>query len=296
MRLPRIDMLRGCAVVLMVIFHIFAIRETVLSAVVPFPILLAVIGRSGAILFLTIFGVSTVLSDRKYPRLRDYLPRRLLLLGASAALVTLGSMVIDTRETVVFGILHLFFVAALLLAIVRPLGVWTIALGILVLLGGVFVDAYRVDFTYLLPLGLHSWGFTSFDYYPLIPYFGYVLLGYGMGRMLLDTSEKLVFCVPISVPRSPYCPRTFRFGTRWSRQNTSFLRGLWNVCFYRKMYFAEVTISTAAVHTFLRAPGGRIERLFALLGRHSLTIYLLHIPLIWALWEGYSHLFPLTQP
>jgi uncharacterized membrane protein len=56
-----------------------------------------------------------------------------------------------------------------------------------------------VGFDWLLPLGLHSPGFSSFDYFPLIPWLGIFLLGAALGKSVYAPRRSLL---PWSLPQT----------------------------------------------------------------------------------------------
>jgi uncharacterized membrane protein len=57
-----------------------------------------------------------------------------------------------------------------------------------------------VRFDWLLPFGIHSPGFSSFDYFPLIPWLGVFLIGAGLGKSVYVSRRSLL-------PR--HLPQTF---------------------------------------------------------------------------------------
>ena len=68
--------------------------------------------------------------------------------------------------------------------------------------------ALAIRFDWLLPFGLHSPGFSSFDYFPLIPWLGVFLIGAALGKTVYASGRSLM-------PRP--LPRTFvNFAGRYS--------------------------------------------------------------------------------
>lgn len=126
-----------------------------------------------------------------------------------------------------FGILHLLGLAMILAIPFRRLR-WTnvVVWVVLYVLGGWML---RVDgpTLWLIPLGLAPDGYAPLDYFPLVPWFGVVLLGMGLANLL-------------------YGPEGRRFALpAWG--------------------------DSAPV------------RLLRPLGQHSLVMYVVHQPLLWAL-------------
>jgi uncharacterized membrane protein len=72
----------------------------------------------------------------------------------------------------------------LLAPFVARLGLWNAALGVAVILVGLTIKDERSDVPGLLLLGWEPTGGAGVDYYPLLPWFGPVLLGIAVGTAL----------------------------------------------------------------------------------------------------------------
>ena len=85
-----------------------------------------------------------------------------------------------------FGVLHCLGACMLLWQPVKKLPVWALTvLGVLFAAVGLWVvDPAVVEVTWLIPLGLKFPGFQSSDYFPLLPYFGFFLLGAVLGKTI----------------------------------------------------------------------------------------------------------------
>ncbi len=92
-------------------------------------------------------------------------------------LITLVTWLLLPSGTILFGILHLIGVSAVLAYPFikhRWLALWS---GIVCLLLGFVVAPLSAPTWWLLPLGIEPLGFFSIDYYPILPWFGFVLIG-----------------------------------------------------------------------------------------------------------------------
>ncbi len=102
---------------------------------------------------------------------------------ALGLLVTLATWLYLHEGFILFGILHLIGVSVMLSPLFFRFGKYNIILGLLCIAGGFFIGTIQGP-VWLLPLGIYPASFTSVDYTPLIPWFGAVLLGVGVGEFL----------------------------------------------------------------------------------------------------------------
>lgn len=194
-----VDALRGVAFSMMALYHLlFDLRYFA-----GWPIAVTSGFWSGfadvtAGLFLFLAGVSLTLSyarwrARKAGPYWSHLVRRGFRILGYGFLVTLVTWFVDPRQVVLFGILHLIGLSILLAwpflggrALNLVLGAVLVVLGKLV--EGVVLPA---GFPWLLWLGLPPAGFSSFDYRPLLPWFGVVLWGIAAGNLLYPHGRPL---------------------------------------------------------------------------------------------------------
>ena len=80
-------------------------------------------------------------------------------------------------------------------------GKYNILLGLLCIAGGFFIGTIQGP-VWLLPLGIVPASFASVDYTPLIPWFGAVLVGMGVGEFLYSGGIRrfAVPCLPDFFP------------------------------------------------------------------------------------------------
>ena len=152
------------------------------------PILRYIWQRGTAILFLLIFGVAAYLSNsRNNPQLRPgfqkWLRRGTYLFGWGM-IITLITAIFLRKEFVVFGILHLMGVGSILIYPCLSHKFFNLGLGVVFIIAGTLLSNYRFDFAWLVWLGLIPEGFCSVDYFPIIPWFGYILIGAFLGYLI----------------------------------------------------------------------------------------------------------------
>lgn len=186
-RIWEIDFLRGLSIILVVGYHLlfdlgayvgvkrFLGFSTDLSTVA-----FMVAQHFFAGLFIVLSGTSSTLT-------RSNVRRGLRLLVVSLA-VTAVTYIFDPSEAVWFGILQLLAVSILIygaaFAKARPVTCAAWGVFVLGLSAGLHLlkSSVTIRFDWLLPLGIHSPGYSSFDYFPLIPWFGIFLIGAALGK------------------------------------------------------------------------------------------------------------------
>jgi uncharacterized membrane protein len=141
-------------------------------------------------LFVVLSGISSTLSRGN--------PRRALKLLAVAILVTAATFVFDPASTIHFGILHCLGVSILLYGLVfEKAGAWACAAAAALVIGlsaalPLALRGAPVRFDWLLPLGIHSPTYFSFDYFPLLPWLGIFLAGSALGKSIYAAKRSLI--------------------------------------------------------------------------------------------------------
>lgn len=196
-RLWEVDTVRGIATILMIAYHfIFDLAFFGAYATNMYASSWQLFARSIGTTFILVMGISLTLTyHRLEPELdqkqlfQKYLRRGAMLFGFGLVISVVTYFALDT-QFVVFGILHLLGIAAILaFPFLRSRwaslagGVATIGLGIY--LGG--MDALT---PWLLWLGVPQFGRTMVDYYPILPWFGFVLLGVFLGYTLYPRGSR----------------------------------------------------------------------------------------------------------
>jgi len=187
-RYPELDLLRTLAIVCMVIFHAAYDLHALYQWNIPvFDTAWTIFARLTAGLFLLLVGISFAISASKKGTSKDLWGKqrkRFLVIGGCALLVSVATYGADPESYVRFGILHLIALSMLLLPLVRGLKGWAIIPGILMLGFGIRMQATDVLQPFSMILGFPPPNFVTMDYFPLLPWFGIVLIGYGIGHLL----------------------------------------------------------------------------------------------------------------
>jgi uncharacterized membrane protein len=213
-RLAIIDVLKGVAIIAMIVYHFawdLSAYQLIAVDVTNDPGW-RLFARSIASAFLALVGINLVLALRRGFRPRPYF-RRLAIILAAALLVSLGTWWLDPGTFVFFGILHLIFVASILALpfIHAPLFV-TLAAAVFFIAGPLFLASPIFDQPFWYWLGLSTSPPPTVDYVPVFPWFGVVLLGIAAGRLILANPAVLLWRWPASGRMS----RALAFAGRWS--------------------------------------------------------------------------------
>ncbi|MEO5573209.1 MAG: heparan-alpha-glucosaminide N-acetyltransferase [Gammaproteobacteria bacterium] len=189
-RYPSLDALRGLAIAFMIIYHFcFDLAYFgVLSADFnhsPFWLGL----RSMIVtLFLGVMGMSLMLATRPPIKWRPYF-RRLGILLAAAALVSLSSYFLFPESVIFFGVLHFIVLASVIsLPFIRLY--WSnLFIGIGLLVFGLVYQHEYFNHPWLQWFGLMTYKPITEDYVPLLPWFGVVLIGLFLGKAIYARAQ-----------------------------------------------------------------------------------------------------------
>ena len=200
-RFLEIDLLRGIAIVMMVVYHVlFDLWFFGIAAVDVLGGFWRYFALATATLFIALAGLSLPISyERRRSKmsglsLRAGYARRggkIFLFGMLATLVTwlfLG------EGFIVFGILHLIGFAIITAPFFLRFGRGNLLVGAAIILAAVPFSQIAGPY-WLIPLGIHPADFYSVDYVPLVPWLGVALIGMAIGFVLYPGGRRR-FSVP----------------------------------------------------------------------------------------------------
>jgi|GEM_PF-2175211 len=127
----------------MIFFHTNYILENVFGIMIFHfsDTLWIVLGRSVAILFILISGISFFLSGHNKSIVQTVRKgmKRFLILGIVAALISAVTYMFFYEQRISFGIIHFFALASLIGLFFMRLGTWNIPIGIMIIAGGFYL-------------------------------------------------------------------------------------------------------------------------------------------------------------
>ncbi len=188
-----IDLIRGIDLILMVLFN-YSVTLSYFGLVQKpsDPVYSFILPRIIAGIFIFISGTVAYISFKNDSRnfRKRYFTRGLKLL-VFAALITLFTYIFVPEGTVLFGILHFFAFSSFLVPFFIRYERFELVAGSLIVLSGVYLQEF--DIRNLLWLGIIPVSFSTFDYFPLVPWLGALMLGTYSGKYVVEKTEGIRF-------------------------------------------------------------------------------------------------------
>lgn len=189
-RFWEIDALRGFAVILMVIFNYsFALSFLGIYTLNAgweywwlFPRIIAGI-------FIFLVGISLSISNNRRRQYNHFLKRGLWIFSLGL-LATLATWLYIREGFVVFGILHLIGLSIIITPFFFRFKKYNALIGLFLFIFGFYLNSFSFDFPWLLWLGLVTESFYTVDYFPLLPWFGLLLIGFAAGSRLYSKGKR----------------------------------------------------------------------------------------------------------
>jgi uncharacterized membrane protein len=212
-RRPRIDLLRGLAIVAMIAYHftwdlgfLGFIKLNIAQTEWGMNI-----ARGIAASFLTLVGISLALANANGFDFGAFW-RRLVVIGGAAALVTIGTWFAFPDAFIFMGVLHCIALSSVMAA--------------LFLHAPLYVTLAGAALSFTLPLFVHTlspWPFGWFlglaaypprtnDYVPLFPWLGFVLTGLAIGHIFASSTRGIFSSAPLANRQAALLARAGRHG------------------------------------------------------------------------------------
>lgn len=192
-RIWELDAFRGLCILGMVLVH-FVYDVTTLYALADWhiPQWFVFLQRWGGVLFLLISGISATLGRHSVRRGCIVLAAGLLISAVTYGMYRIG----DFPKSIIiyFGVLQCLGCCMILWWVFKRLPSWILLiLGLIMVAAGLYLDTVvLVDFPWLVPFGFIYYGFSSADFFPLLPNLGFFLLGAVLGRRVYRKKETLL--------------------------------------------------------------------------------------------------------
>ena len=195
-RFWEIDFFRGIAVIAMIVFHfLFDLNYFAGYAFELHSGLWWLVGRFSGAGFLLLVGLTLTISysrakkEKKWQGLfSKYFFRGLIVFGMGL-LVTIATFLFVPEGTIFFGILHLIGASLVLAFPFLEKKYLALFFSAIIFFLGLHLSRFSFDFPWLLWLGFYPKNFYTFDYYPVLPWFGVVLLGVFLGNLLYPSAK-----------------------------------------------------------------------------------------------------------
>ncbi len=194
-RIQAIDLVRGVDIILMVLFNYSVTLSYfgIIQAQSDF-LYWRVFPISIASIFIFLSGAAARISfeNHKEGFGKRYFTRGLKLL-IFAAFVTLFTSIFVPEGTIYFGILHFFAASSFLVPLFIKYNRLNLVAGLSIVTAGFYLQQTEFNFSYLFWLGFMPQDFSTFDYFPLIPWLGVLLLGVYSEKYIAGKTSNIRF-------------------------------------------------------------------------------------------------------
>ncbi len=196
-RFIELDILRGCALLFMIILHLFWDLDYfgILALNTQFYSLNIIV----PVLFFLLVGICQAVNNNKYqkqPRILYYrtLQRGLWILNLGMLLTLLTSVFLPDRP-ILFGVLHCIGCCIILSTVLLRFRSTNLILATLVIVTGLALGFfYTTENPNMAELatGIHEPNVAAqtIDYFPILPWFGVCLLGITIGNVLYKDNKR----------------------------------------------------------------------------------------------------------
>lgn len=199
-RFVEIDLLRGFAIILMILGHVLWDLDYFNLAPIN-SMVYSTLQKIVPALFFILVGIGIIIGAKKNMTNREdekKYRRRLLIRGLKifnlGVVLTILSLIIFPDKPVIFGVLHCIGLSIILSSFFLKYRVCNMLFASIFMITGMFITNIHTPHPSLLHLviGFHQvdvWRYTI-DYFPVLPWFGVVLLGIVIGDVLYEGNKR----------------------------------------------------------------------------------------------------------
>ena len=190
-RIWELDALRGICILCVVFIHLMFDLVYFAGLPITFHPVYLFIQQYGGVIFVVLSGLCATLGHKSF--------RRGVVVFAAGMLITLVTWgmtlfgMLESTEIVRFGVLHLLGICMMLYPLYKKLPTAAMAvIGVCLVILGYTVTQTVVETKLLFPFGFLYPGFSSGDYFPLLPHLGWYMLGSVLGRTVYREKKTLL--------------------------------------------------------------------------------------------------------
>lgn len=201
-RIWEIDFLRGFLIPGMILIHLlYDVVELYGFVDWEYPAWYFHFRNNYGALFVMLSGISVTLGSHCIRRGLTVFAGGMICTVVTVCMYYLGMA--NRGIIIYFGVLHCIGVCMMLWPAFRRWPVWILAgLGTILAAVGLYLRFQVFDFPWLVVLGFSFQGFSSSDYFPLMPNLGYFLIGGALGKAFYRQKRTLLprvnpECIPI---------------------------------------------------------------------------------------------------
>ena len=201
-RYLEIDFLRGVAILMMIVFHF--LFDLALFKIANFPIFSnpfwLVYRETGVFIFMSVSGFC-LYREHHEKILWNRVWKRFLKLMLAGACITIATYYYSPDKTIWLGILQFFALAGLLGLFFLRFDRLNLILGVLIIAFG-FIGKVNEAPNYMGPLftwvGFGTMHLNTFEIFPIVPFFGYYLIGIYLGKKLSEAKDQDHYLIHIN--------------------------------------------------------------------------------------------------
>tara|TARA_B100000029_G_scaffold502419_2_gene577647 strand:+ start:1325 stop:2044 length:720 start_codon:yes stop_codon:yes gene_type:complete len=194
-RYEEIDVLKGIAVICMVVFHFFYFPNQYGFKEIKYDtITLKTIAKVAQIIFITCVGINLTFAKNKTKDPSVHL-KRIVKIAFFALLMSLFTYFVFKERYVKFGILHFVAFSSLLLFTfvddLQAMKIITTILVTLYILNNIHPQLFRkIPQPYAFVAGFYNDRYSAVDHFPILPWSLLICLGTFIGHYLLNNEVK----------------------------------------------------------------------------------------------------------
>ena len=190
-RFWEIDFFRGIAIVTMLLFNwSYALAYLGVYTITDGDLYWWLFPRLIASTFIIVAGIVLSIGYAKNKDAGKYVKRGAGIF-AFGLLITAATWIFVPNDFIIFGILHFIGLSIMISPIfLKQSSEKLLTLSLVFIAAGFMLQYAYFDFPWLLWLGLMPYNFTTLDYFPMLPWFGIMLLGIVIGNIFYANGKR----------------------------------------------------------------------------------------------------------